>query len=183
MAWLAFDRAIKTAEQFGFEAPVGRWRKVRARIHRQACKAGYNTKLRAFVQTYDATDLDASALLIPLVGFLPPSDPRVRSTLEAIERHLMADGLVFRYDTRRSHDRLRSREGAFLACSFWFADNLIFLGRRDEAKPLFTVTACLLCAMTLDCSLKNTIPSASEWSETFRRHSPTSRSSIRHTIS
>jgi GH15 family glucan-1,4-alpha-glucosidase len=89
------------------------------------------------VQSYGATELDASALLIPLVGFLPPADPRVRSTVEAIERYLVIDGLVRRYDPRRTKDGLKTREGAFLACSFWLADNLILLGRREDAKRLF----------------------------------------------
>jgi GH15 family glucan-1,4-alpha-glucosidase len=87
--------------------------------------------LGAFVQSYDSTALDASALLIPLVGFLPPSDPRVKSTVEVIERHLMEDGLVLRYRTEQTDDGLSGRDGAFLACSFWLVDNLILLGRRD----------------------------------------------------
>ena len=137
MAWVAFDRAVKAIEHFGFEGPVERWRAVGAQIHEQVCKKGYNTRIRAFVQSYGATELDASALLIPLVGFLPPSDPRVKSTVEAIERHLVVDGLVKRYDPRRTKDGLGTREAAFLACSFWLADNFILLGRYDDAKKLF----------------------------------------------
>jgi GH15 family glucan-1,4-alpha-glucosidase len=137
MAWVAFDRAVKAIEQFGFEGPAERWRAVRAQIHKQVCRKGYNSRIGAFVQSYGATELDASALLIPLVGFLPPSDPRIKSTVEAIERHLVVDGLVKRYDPRRTKDGLRTREGAFLACSFWLADNFILLGRYEDAKKLF----------------------------------------------
>jgi GH15 family glucan-1,4-alpha-glucosidase len=137
MAWVAIDRAIKSVERFGVEGPVARWRSLRAKIHRQVCKEGYDTRIGSFVQSYGSTDLDASALLIPLVGFLPPTDPRVKTTADAIERNLMVDGLICRYDTRRTKDGLRAGEGAFLACSFWFVDNLVLLGRRDEAKELF----------------------------------------------
>jgi GH15 family glucan-1,4-alpha-glucosidase len=137
MAWVAMDRAIKSVEQFGVDGPMDRWRDVRAQIHQQVCKQGYNADLGAFVQTYGSSDLDASALLIPLVGFLPPSDPRIKSTVEAIERHLAVDGLIHRYDTRRTKDGMDGEEGAFLACSFWLADNLVLLGRRNEARELF----------------------------------------------
>ncbi len=137
MAWVAFDRAIKTTEQFGVEGPVERWRVVRDQIHREVCEQGYDEKVGAFVQSYGATDLDASTLLIPLVGFLPPSDPRVRSTAEAIERGLMAHGLVCRYRTGSTRDGLPAGEGAFLACSCWFVDNLVLLGRHDEARVMF----------------------------------------------
>ena len=137
MAWVAFDRAIKSVEQFGLAGPVDNWRAVRGKIHRQVCDNGFNAALGAFVQSYDSTALDASALLIPLVGFLPPSDPRVKSTVEAIERDLMEDGLVLRYRTEQAGDGLAGRDGAFLACSFWLVDNLVLLGRRDEARALF----------------------------------------------
>ena len=137
MAWVALDRAIKSVENFQVEGPLERWCKLRDDIHAEVCERAYDAKLGAFVQSYGARELDASALLIPLVGFLPPSDPRVRSTLEAIRRHLMVDGLVHRYDTRSSKDGLPAGEGAFLACSFWFADNLVLLGQRQEAQDLF----------------------------------------------
>jgi GH15 family glucan-1,4-alpha-glucosidase len=137
MAWVAFDRAIRTAEEFGFEAPLDRWRAIRKRVQTQVCDEGFNSKIGAFVQSYGSTELDASALLIALVGFLPPSDPRIRSTVEAIGRRLKKDGLVPRYHTAGAYDGLRGREGAFLACSFWYADNLILLGRHDEARELF----------------------------------------------
>jgi GH15 family glucan-1,4-alpha-glucosidase len=137
MAWVAFDRAVKSVEQFGFEGPVERWRSLRDHIHDEVCRKGYSVKCRAFVQSFGSTQLDASTLLIPLVGFLPPSDERVSSTVDAIGRHLMRDGLVLRYDTRRTRDGLKGREGAFLACSFWYADNLVLLGRHREARELF----------------------------------------------
>ena len=105
MAWVAFDRAIKAVEKLGFKGPARRWRKIRTQIHKDVCEKGYDTKLGSFVQSYGATELDASALLIPLVGFLPPSDPRVRSTVEAIERYLVVDGLVRRYDPQTHKGR------------------------------------------------------------------------------
>src|SRR4029078_337361 len=137
MAWVAFDRAVKSVEQFGFEGPVERWRNLRDHIHDEVCRKGYSAKRRAFVQSFGSIQLDASALLIPLVGFLPPSDARVRSTGEAIGRDLMRDGLVLRYHTRRARDGLKGREGAFLACSFWYADNLVLLGRDREGREPF----------------------------------------------
>ena len=137
MAWVAFDRAIKTIERSGVEGPLERWRKVRDQIHKQVCEEGLDAKTGAFTQSYGSSALDASALLIPLVGFLPPGDPRVRSTVEAIGKTLRVDGLVRRYDTSRTDDGLKGGEGAFLACSFWYADNLVMLGRRDEALELF----------------------------------------------
>lgn len=137
MAWVAFDRAIQAVEKLGFRGSVQRWREVRAEIHKEVCEKGYDPNLGTFVQSYGATELDASALLIPLVGFLPPYDPRIRSTVEAIERHLMVNGLVVRLDPRRAKDEPKTREGAFLACSFWLADNLILLGRWEDAKRLF----------------------------------------------
>jgi GH15 family glucan-1,4-alpha-glucosidase len=137
MAWVAFDRAIKGVEQFGLQGPVEGWRATRAKIHDEVCRKAFNSEIGAFVQSYGAKALDASVLLIPLVGFLPPSDPRVRGTVEAIERDLMVDGFVLRYDPSASSDGLPGREGAFLACSFWLADNLVLLGRRDDARRLF----------------------------------------------
>jgi GH15 family glucan-1,4-alpha-glucosidase len=137
MAWVAFDRSIKSAERFGFEGPVERWQKLRAQIHEEVCENAFNPRLGAFVDRYSGTALDASTLLIALVGFLPASDPRVRGTVEAIERDLTVDGLVMRYDTRSGQDGLPEGEGAFLACSFWLVDNLVLLGRRRKAKRLY----------------------------------------------
>ena len=137
MCWVAFDRAVKAVEQFGREGPVERWREIRERIHDDVCKNGWSEKRRAFVQFYGCDELDASLLLLPITGFLPCSDPRVRSTIEAIQRDLTQDGFVMRYRTKESIDGLPPGEGVFLACSFWLADCLILLGRRDEAYALF----------------------------------------------
>jgi GH15 family glucan-1,4-alpha-glucosidase len=137
MAWVAFDRAIKTVERWGVEGPVERWREICEQIRQQVCAEGYDRSIGAFVQSYGSTALDASALLIPLVGFLPPDDPRVASTVEAIGKRLRSGRLIRRYDTDRTDDGLAGGEGAFLACSFWYADNLIMLGRLDEAQELF----------------------------------------------
>jgi len=138
MAWVAFDRAVRSAEECGFEAPLDRWRAVRERIHDEVCDQGFDPAQNSFVQSYGSTALDASLLMIPLVGFLPASDPRVRGTLAAIERDLMRDGFVMRYDTGRGADGLPPGEGAFLACSFWLVDNYVLQGRYDEARELFT---------------------------------------------
>ena len=137
MAWVAFDRAIKSVEAFDLKGPIDHWRKVRAEIHEEVCEKAYDRNIGAFVQAYGSDQLDASALLIPAVGFLPPTDARVRCTVEAIERRLMPSGLVLRYDSGASRDGLPSGEGAFLACSFWLADAYVLLGRRDDARMLF----------------------------------------------
>jgi GH15 family glucan-1,4-alpha-glucosidase len=137
MAWVALDRAVKSIERIGFQGPLERWRLLRDQIHAQVCEEAYNRKIGSFVQSYGSSELDASALLIPLVGFLPPTDPRIQSTVVAIRNHLMIDGLVRRYLPRPEIDGLKGGEGAFLACSFWLADNLVLLNRRQEAQELF----------------------------------------------
>jgi len=137
MAWVAFDRAVKSAEQFGLDGPLDRWRAVREHLREEICTRGYDAELGAFVQTYGSKSLDASLLQIPLVGFLPPEDPRVRGTIVAVEERLMSDGFVYRYDTELTDDGLPPGEGAFLACSFWLADNLALIGRYDDARALF----------------------------------------------
>jgi len=137
MAWVAFDRAVKDVEEFGLEGPVERWRHVRDAIHAQVCAKGFDARRNAFVQSYDSDHLDASLLLMPQVGFLPPSDPRVRGTIEAIERDLVVDGLVLRYSTAAHVDALPPGESTFLPCSFWLADSLVALGRREEGEALF----------------------------------------------
>jgi GH15 family glucan-1,4-alpha-glucosidase len=137
MAWVAFDRAVKTVEEFDLEGPVDRWRSLRDEIHAEVCREGYNADRQAFVQYYGSENLDASLLLIPLVGFLPASDPRVKATVEAIERELMVDGFVRRYITTEDADGLPPGEGAFLPCSFWMVDVLNLLGRLDDARKLF----------------------------------------------
>lgn len=137
MAWVGVDRAIRSVEEFGLEGPVLHWRKLRQRIHDDVCQNGFNARLKSFVQSYGSKELDASLLLIPMTGFLPPEDPRVRGTLAAIERNLTLDGLVLRYRTQRTVDGLPRGEGFFLACSFWLADNLVLQGRQQEARALF----------------------------------------------
>jgi GH15 family glucan-1,4-alpha-glucosidase len=137
MAWVAFDRAIKSAELFGLEGPVEHWKSIRTEIHRQVCEKSFNSQLGAFVQAYGSEQLDASTLLIPSVGFLPPDDPRVTATISAIEGKLMRNGLVLRYDPGATDDGLPVGEGAFLACSFWLADAYVMLGRRSDARRLF----------------------------------------------
>lgn len=122
MAWVAFDRAIKSAETFGLDGPVDHWRALCRTIHADVCEYGFNAGLNSFVSSYGSHDLDASLLLLPAVGFLPPNDPRVRSTVELIERVLVVDGLVKRDSTRLSEGGLPSGEGAFLPCSFWLVD-------------------------------------------------------------
>jgi GH15 family glucan-1,4-alpha-glucosidase len=137
MAWVAFDRAVKDAEAFGLDGPVDRWRQLRDTIHAEVCTAGYDAQRNAFVQSYDSKHLDASLPLIPQVGFLPPDDPRVRGTVEAIEHNLVIDALVLRYSTSTGVDALPPGEGTFLPCSFWLADSLVLIGRREEGKALF----------------------------------------------
>jgi GH15 family glucan-1,4-alpha-glucosidase len=138
MAWVAIDRAIKTAEEYGMEAPLDRWKEVRQEIHDQVCDEGFNASIGSFTQYYGSDQLDASLLMIPLVGFLPAHDPRVRGTIEAVERELVDGGFVLRYRTVDTGDvdGLSGREGAFLACSFWLADCLTMLGRDHDARQL-----------------------------------------------
>jgi GH15 family glucan-1,4-alpha-glucosidase len=137
MAWVAIDRAIQSAEQCGLDGPVDHWRALRSEIHADVCANGFNPRVNAFVQAYGSDLIDASLLLMPLVGFLPVTDPRVRSTVECIEKELLVDGLVLRYDSEVTEDGLPAGEGAFLACSFWLADNYMLLGRRDDARRMF----------------------------------------------
>ena len=138
MAWVAIDRAVKAVERYGLSGPVERWRQLRQTIHDDVCTRGFNPTKNAFTQYYDDCDeLDASVLMIPLVGFLPPDDPRVVGTVEAIQRELMVDGFVMRYQTHGDVDGLPGKEGAFLACTFWLVDNLALMGRVDEATAIF----------------------------------------------
>jgi GH15 family glucan-1,4-alpha-glucosidase len=137
MAWAAMDCAIRSAEEHALPAPLEHWRKVRDEIFDLVCERGYNASVGAFTQTLDGDNLDASLLLLPLIGFLPPSDPRIVSTVDAIGRDLMADGLIRRYHTHETDDGLPPGEATFLACSFWYASNLSLQGRQDEAVALF----------------------------------------------
>jgi GH15 family glucan-1,4-alpha-glucosidase len=138
MAWVAVDRAIKATESFHLDGPAERWRALRQQLHDEVCEHGYDRDRNTFVQSYGSDKLDAALLQIPLVGFLDGTDERVRGTLDAIQRELSDDGFVRRYDSEGSPvDGLPAGEGAFLACSFWLADNLALAGRRDEARELF----------------------------------------------
>ncbi len=137
MAWVAFDRAIKSAESFNLPAPLEHWREMRALIHADVCAKGWNATLNAFTQTYGSDELDASVLLLPLLGFLPPSDPRIVGTVAAVEKYLLHDGFVMRYRTTEFDDGLPPGEGTFLACSFWMVDNLALQGRVKEATAMY----------------------------------------------
>ncbi|MCE9566724.1 MAG: glycoside hydrolase family 15 protein [Planctomycetes bacterium] len=138
MAWVAFDRAVKAIERFHHDdSELNRWKETRDTIHREVCEQGFDTKRMSFTQAYGSRALDASLLMIPLIGFLPPHDPRVKGTRDAIGRELMRDGFVSRYDTTETADGLPTGEGAFLPCTFWYADNLVMEGRRDEAAAIF----------------------------------------------
>jgi GH15 family glucan-1,4-alpha-glucosidase len=139
MVWAAFDRAVKTIEQFDADGPLDRWRALRDHIHAEVCARGFDRARGTFTQSYGSKQLDASLLLLPIIGFLPARDPRVIGTIEAIQRELVIDGFVRRYPTGPAVnvDGLPGSEGAFLACSFWLVDALVLAGRRDEARALF----------------------------------------------
>jgi len=138
MCWVAFDRALQMAEHMGYDAPIERWRKIRDEVHAEVCASGYNDRLGHFVQSYDSEALDASLLMIPIVGFLPGDDPRVVSTIDAIRVRLTNHGFVMRYDpTDASVDGIGEEEGVFLPCSFWMVEALTLAGRRDDARRLF----------------------------------------------
>ena len=140
---------------------LDQWRALRQEIHESVCREGYNARKRSFVQYYGGEELDASLLLLPMVGFLPPKDPRIKGTVAAVQRELMVDGLVLRYRTHESVDGLPPGEGVFLACSFWLADNLILQGKRKEARALFV----RLLALCNDVGLL-----AEEYDPRARRH-------------
>lgn len=144
MAWVAFDRSSQLAEANGDELNAARWRNVADEIHADVCLNGFDKDINSFVQSYGSKALDASLLQIPLVGFLPPDDPRVVSTVRAIEARLVQDCFVLRYETQRTDDGLPSGEGAFLICSFWLCDVYVLLGRFDEARRLYE-KLCRLC--------------------------------------
>lgn len=137
MAWVALDRTVRDAERFKLQAPLDRWRYFRDHLHATICSQGFNSDLNAFTQSFGSSDLDASLLRLPIVGFLPPDDPRVRGTVAAIERELVSDGFVMRYRTKADIDGLPPGEGAFLPCSFWLADAYILQGRHADACALF----------------------------------------------
>jgi GH15 family glucan-1,4-alpha-glucosidase len=137
MCWVAFDRAIKSAKTFSLKGPVEEWCRTRDEIHANVCRNGFDPDRGTFVRSYGSKSLDASLLLLPAIGFLPASDPRIRATVEAIERELLVNGLVRRYDTEKTDDGLPPGEGQFLACSFWLVDAYLLLERREDARRLF----------------------------------------------
>ena len=143
MTWVGFDRAIKSAEKFGFEAPLDRWRGLRDTIHREVCEKGFDPVQNSFVESYGSKLLDASILMLPSVGFLPGTDPRVRGTLAAIEKCMIRDGFVLRHDPREVSDEKQPIEGAFLACSLWLADAYVLAGEIDKAQALFDRVAAI----------------------------------------
>jgi GH15 family glucan-1,4-alpha-glucosidase len=137
MAWLAFDRSIASAEMFGLDGPVEHWRAIREEIRAEVCEHGFHAERNTFVQYYGSENVDAALLFIPMIGFLPPDDPRVLGTVAAIEKELVRDGLVRRYSVMGEVDGLPGSEGAFLACSFWLCDVYRLCGRQAEATALF----------------------------------------------
>lgn len=137
MAWVAFDRAIKDVERFGMNGPSNRWRALRDELHEEICERAFNRELNAFVQSYGSREIDAAVLMMAEVGFLPATDPRIRGTVEAIERHLVRDGFVDRYHSASGVDGLPKGEGAFLLCTFWLADNYALMGREADARRVF----------------------------------------------
>jgi GH15 family glucan-1,4-alpha-glucosidase len=137
MAWVAVDRAVKSVERFKLEGPIDKWSHLRKKIHDQVCSEGFDPELNSFIQNYGSKKLDASLLMLPLVGFLPPTDPRILGTVEAIQKRLMRDGFIERYSADPEIDGLPSGEGVFLICTFWLADNLALQGRYAEAREIF----------------------------------------------
>ncbi len=137
MAWVAFDRAIRDAEEHNLDGPIDRWRTARGEVEAMVLSQGFDAKMNSFTQSFGSTSLDASLLLIPMVGFLPAEDSRVQGTLAALERELLVDGFMLRYRTEDGTDGLSGREGAFLACTFWLADAYVLSGRRHDAEVLF----------------------------------------------
>lgn len=136
MTWVAFDRGIKSAETFGFKAPLLHWQALRDAIHRDVCHRGFDAEENAFVESYGSKLLDASLLLLPAVGFLPGSDPRIRSTIAAVEKYMMRDGFVLRHDPREISEEKQPIEGAFLACTLWLADAHVLAGNLDKAQEM-----------------------------------------------
>ncbi len=168
MAWVAFDRAVKSHETFGRgnRERAEHWRALREEIHAEVCARAFDASLGSFVQSYGSTELDASLLQIPILGFLPADDPRVVGTVAAIERGLMVDGFVMRYRSETAPDGLPAGEGAFLACSFWLVDAYVLQRRWDEARALFD----RLVALSNDVGLL---------SEEMRKTTPIRRGRVR----
>lgn len=133
MVWVALDRAVQSIERHGMEGPLKEWKKLRDQVHDDVCRHGYNKRMNSFVQHYGSKQLDASLLLLPIFGFLPASDPRILGTIQAIEKHLMRDGVIL----RNVPETGKAKQGAFLACNFWLVENLTMIGRHDDARKLF----------------------------------------------
>ena len=167
MAWVALDRAIKHHERFDGGGDIKRWKKNRDMIHKEVCAKGFNKKMNSFVQSYGSKELDASCLRIPLTGFLPADDPRIIGTVEAIEKRLMKDGFVQRYNTRTADDGLPAGEGAFLACSFWMVTDLWLIGRRADATAMFE--RLLRCGTMSGCWRRSMTRWESAWWGIFHR--------------
>ncbi len=144
MAWVAFDRAVRGVEVHGLDGPVDDWRTVRDAIHAEICEKGWNAEVEAFTQFYGAAELDASLLMMPLVGFLPANDERVIRTVEAIQERLVEDGFVLRYENESGVDGLPAGEGMFLPCTLWLIDCLLLMDRVDEATAIFRRVAALV---------------------------------------
>jgi GH15 family glucan-1,4-alpha-glucosidase len=149
MVWAAFDRAVRAVEEFGVEGPVDRWRHLRDTVHAQVLERGFDSARNTFVQHYDTTEVDASLLVLPSIGFLDGDDPRILGTIDAVERDLMRDGLLLRYRTQTGVDGLDGDEHPFLACSFWLVSAYALAGRLDDAHALFD----RLCGLTNDVGL------------------------------
>jgi GH15 family glucan-1,4-alpha-glucosidase len=149
MVWVAFDRAVRAVEQHGLDGPVEHWRDLRDRVREEVLQKGYDTERGTFTQHYDTTEVDASLLTIPLVGFLPAHDPRVLGTIEAVAEDLMSDGLLLRYRTQSGVDGVPGDEHPFLACSFWLVSALAAAGRRRDAEELMD----RLCGLANDVGL------------------------------
>jgi GH15 family glucan-1,4-alpha-glucosidase len=137
MAWVAFERGVRAVKRLGLEGPIERWEALCRQIHAEVCAKGFDADKGSFVQSYGSRELDASLLMLPMVGFLPPDDPRVQGTIAAVERELLVDGFLLRYDTRSGTDGLPGREGAFLACTFWLVDAYVLMHRIDDARRLY----------------------------------------------
>ncbi len=137
MAWVAFDRGVRAAEQFGIDGPVDRWRRVRDKIHKTVCSQGFNRGLNSFTQSFNNKLMDASLLLLPLVGFLPIDDPRIVGTVKMVEKRLLRNGLLLRYNSAKVDDGFPAGEGAFLACNFWLVEVYVLQGRHEEARVHF----------------------------------------------
>jgi GH15 family glucan-1,4-alpha-glucosidase len=137
MAWVALDRAIKSAELCRLDGPLTHWKRLRAGLHEEICSHAFDATVGSFMQAYGSSEVDASLLLMPLVGFLPAADPRIVGTVRCIEQRLLVDDFVYRYDSALTDDGLPPGEGAFLACTFWLVDNYLLQRRHPEARRLF----------------------------------------------